>query len=206
MIGLEAAVEALRHHHAAPADLAQLAEYLRLERQRPIAVRERGLEPEREALVDDRRRPCHRRSPLAGAHRPGRRSAAGCRPSFHIGERKAVEAEHLVDEIARRMRRVLARRDAQRHALRLDVGERLDAGARMHRRRRSGPTTDSWRRCRAAAAREQALPRTACVSIAEGLTIAASSSPRATACARIGEPHDMRSHRLVLIAGAASRR
>ena len=40
------------------------------------------------------------------------------------------------------------------------------------------------------------LPRTACVSIADGLTIAASSSPRATACARIGEPQDMRSHGL----------
>src|SRR3954470_18197712 len=40
------------------------------------------------------------------------------------------------------------------------------------------------------------LPRTACVSIADGFTIAASSSPRATACARIGEPHDMRSHGL----------
>ena len=40
------------------------------------------------------------------------------------------------------------------------------------------------------------VPRTACVSIADGLTIAASSSPRATAWARIGEPHDMRSHGL----------
>jgi hypothetical protein len=38
------------------------------------------------------------------------------------------------------------------------------------------------------------VPRYAWVSIPEGLIIASSSSPRATACARTGEPVAMRSH------------
>src|SRR3982751_2684713 len=90
-------------------------------------------EPQRKALVEDR---------IDGAI--GDRLQAACvtrsavqlqsaAPAFQVGERIAVEPEHLVDEIARRMSRVLARRELERDALRLDIGERLDAGARMYR-------------------------------------------------------------------------
>src|SRR6267378_3292545 len=54
VVGVEPAVDAFRHHHAPPADLAELPEDFRPERERPIARGERVLEPEREALVEDR--------------------------------------------------------------------------------------------------------------------------------------------------------
>ena len=54
-------------------------------------------------------------------------------PALDVAHGKPINAKRLVDEIARRMRGVLARRDAKRNALGFDVGERFDAGTRMHR-------------------------------------------------------------------------
>src|SRR5436190_14129127 len=90
-------------------------------------------EPEREALVEDRiDGAVGNRFQATGVARSAVQLQAAA-PAFQVGKRIGVEPEHLVDEIARRMRRVLARRELERDALRFDVGERLDAGAGMYR-------------------------------------------------------------------------
>jgi len=52
----------------------------------------------------------------------------------------AVQRERLLDQHMGRMSGILAHRHAQRVALGLDVGERADAGARMHHEHETIPT------------------------------------------------------------------
>ena len=90
------------------------------------------LEPERQALIEHRiDRAVADRLQAARIAWPAVQLQAAA-PALDVLHRKTVDAERLVDEIARRMRGVLARRNAKRNALRLDLGERLDADARVH--------------------------------------------------------------------------
>src|ERR671931_1299903 len=132
VVGVEAAVDAFRHHHAPPAELPEAPENFRLERERPIAGGERVLEPQRKAFVEDRidapfgdgfQPPCIARTAV---------ELEAPAPALELGDGKAVQRERLVDEAARRMRRILAGGKAQRDALRAYLGERLDAKPRMH--------------------------------------------------------------------------
>src|SRR3954471_10995839 len=111
VVRLEAAVLALRHDHPAPTDLAELCKDLRLEGEGLVAGGECLLEPEREALVhDDVDRPVGDRLQAPRVARPAVELQASA-PALHILQRIAVYAEHLVDEVARRVRLVFARRD-----------------------------------------------------------------------------------------------
>ena len=103
----------------------------RLELDRRETGRQRLVEPDLDALVEHRVDLAAReRREAANVGRPaaGHEAAA---PGFDVLERKAVQRERLLDQHQRRMGGILAHRDAQRIALRLDVGERADARARV---------------------------------------------------------------------------
>src|SRR5205085_10608139 len=94
-----------------PAVLARWLESCRRGRERPVAGGGGGLEPARDPLVEDRVR-------AALAHplqAPGIAGPAielqAAAPALELRDGEAVKRERLVDQAARRMRRVLARRE-----------------------------------------------------------------------------------------------
>ena len=106
-------------------------ELARLELDRRETGRQRLLEPDLDALVEycvDLAAGEWREAANVGRPAAGHEAAA---PGFDILEGKAVQREGLLDQHQRGMRGILAHRDAQRIALRLDVGERADSGARV---------------------------------------------------------------------------